>query len=41
MKLTLTTLFSFSLIFSAAAEDVARRTLNNGNLIIEDIPEIP
>jgi len=41
MNLTLTTLFAFSLIFSAAAEDVARRTLNDGNLILEDIPEIP
>jgi dipeptidyl aminopeptidase/acylaminoacyl peptidase len=34
---------AWALLFSGAvpADDVERRTLNNGNLVLEDIPEIP
>ena len=34
-------LSALTLVASAAFADVDRRTLNNGNLVLEDIPEIP
>ena len=40
MRLLILTVLSFALSLPAAA-DVEKRTANNGNLVMEDVPEIP
>ncbi|MGI9244109.1 MAG: TolB family protein, partial [Verrucomicrobiales bacterium] len=41
MKPSTAALLALTLITPAKSEELSRRTLNNGNLILEDIPEIP
>ena len=41
MKSTLTAVLVAATLVTSAAAEVQRRTLNNGNLVLEDIPEIP
>ena len=40
MRTLILTVFSFALVLPAMA-DVQRRTANNGNLVMEDVPEMP
>mgnify|MGYP000084286275 CR=1 FL=1 len=40
MRKLLLTIISFALVMPALA-DVRQRTANNGNLVMEDVPEIP
>ena len=41
MRTLLTIVVSFTLVLSSFAADIERRVANNGNLVMEDVPEIP